>query len=204
VRPPNRVTAVGETFMSVVDLSFVRGRDQSERSARDKHLVAHELGHTLSLGHGNGIDDDGDIKYDEICDPGESEPPFGIPPTVMDRGGGTYTNVTTLQRGTSRAIAKLTPGSEIDPPFELVNADTLSDRRVDDAQDVKGASLDMTGVGMTINPKQERVILSHTLFGLVSKDESTEYAAFLERVMNSIRNGLGMRETESAREPSRL
>jgi hypothetical protein len=26
----------------------------------------------------------------------------------------------------------------------------------------------------------------------------------LERVMNSIRNGLGMRETESAREPSRL
>jgi hypothetical protein len=77
-------------------------------------------------------------------------------------------------------IARVTPGSQIDPPFELVNADTLSDRRVDDAQDVKGASLDMTGVGMTINPKQERVILSHTLFGLVSKDESTEYAAFLD------------------------
>ena len=95
-------------------------------------------------------------------------------------GGGTYTNLTTLQRGTSRGIARVTPGSQIDPPFELVNADTLSDRRVDDAQDVKGASLDMTGVGMTINPKQERVILSHTLFGLVSKDESTEYAAFLD------------------------
>jgi hypothetical protein len=81
------------------------------------------------------------------------------------------TTVTTLQRGTSQGIGRVTPGSQIDPPFELVNADTLSDRRVDDAHDVMGASLDMTGVGMTINPEQERVILSHTLFGLVSKGE---------------------------------
>jgi hypothetical protein len=90
------------------------------------------------------------------------------------------TTVTTLQRGTSQGIGRVTPGSQIDPPFELVNADTLSDRRVDDAHDVMGASLDMTGVGMTINPEQEQVILSHTLFGLVSKGESTEYAAFLD------------------------
>jgi hypothetical protein len=38
----------------------------------------------------------------------------------------------------------------------------------------------MTGVGMTINAEQERVILSHTLFGHVSKGESTEYAVFLD------------------------
>ena len=174
--PPNRVTAVGETFIGLRDVSI-------PSTGPDATLVAHELGHTLYLGHGNGLDDDGDKKYDELCDPGD--PPVGEdwledPPTLMERFNNGATHLTPLQRGTSRAIARVTPGSQIDPPFELVNADTLSDRRVDDAQDVKGTSLDMTGVGMTINPKQERVILSHTLFGLVSKDQSTEYAAFLD------------------------
>jgi hypothetical protein len=185
--PPNRVTAVAETFIGLKDFSFVSGskqpmpgETQTEQEAMDKKLVAHELGHTLSLGHGNGLDDDGDKKYDLFCDPvGENE--LAPPQTLMHPFTfRSTTTVTTLQRGTSRAIARVTPGSQIDPPFELVNADTLSDRRVDDAQDVKGASLDMTGVGMTINPNQERVILSHTLFGLASKDETTEYAAFLD------------------------
>jgi hypothetical protein len=169
--PPDRVTAVGETFMGVKDSSFVSGSDAG--------LVAHELGHTLYLGHGNGLDDDGDRRYDAFCDPPPSEGVFNLPETLMSLLSDS-TNITTLQRETSRGIARVTPASQIDPPLELVNGDTLSDRRVDDAQDVKGASLDMTGVGMTINPKQERVILSHTLFGLVTKDESTEYAAFLD------------------------
>src|SRR5215216_1137303 len=182
--PPDRVTAVEGAFMSVVDFSAVGD------IVRDAQVVGHELGHVLELGHGDGVDNDGDIKYDGFCDRGP--PAMGgedglngggggtnPPPTIMHPSG-ISNDVTALQRGTSRGIAKVTPGSQIDPPIELVNADTLSDRRVDDAHDVKAASVDMTAVGMTINAEREQVILSHTLFGLVSKDESTEYAAFLD------------------------
>jgi len=42
------------------------------------------------------------------------------------------------------------------------------------------------------------VVLVTALFGLFT----AIVAAALERVMNSIRNGLGMQETEIAREPS--
>jgi hypothetical protein len=173
--PPVNIIGVGETFIGVVDLSFVPGPGPPLQDAK---VVAHELGHVLTLEHGNGLDDNNNRRYDGFCDSAET---LMSPPTIMHEFlNGTTTNVTALQREQSRTIAKLTPGSQIDPPFELVNADTLSDRRVDDGQDVKDASVDMTEVGMTINAKQERVILSHTLFGLVSKDEPTEYVAFLD------------------------
>lgn len=50
-------------------------------------LLAHELGHVLFLGHGNGLDDDrdggragfpGPRRYDEICDPDWLVPPQNV------------------------------------------------------------------------------------------------------------------------------
>lgn len=50
-----------------------------------RNAVAHEFGHILFLGHGNGLDDNGDgrpvgitgpRRYDEYCDPAWLEPPL--------------------------------------------------------------------------------------------------------------------------------
>ena len=191
LNPPNVISASGG-FMGVVDFEFLTGVGRKDKDAR---VVAHEFGHVLELGHGNGFDDDGDGAYDQFCDnaflspPGED--PFRSPASIMHPSlSGATTTVTPLQRQTSRGIAMKYSGSQIDPPFELVPGDTVSDQRTDDALDVKSASLDMTGVSMVINAKRKRVILSHTLFGLVSKRmrpnmsgekrSPTRYAAFLD------------------------
>ena len=51
------------------DAAFVAVRDNSFGLANDPHdrLLAHEAGHVLFLGHGNGIDDDADGRFDG-CD----------------------------------------------------------------------------------------------------------------------------------------
>lgn len=190
VNPPQPFTWTLGAFTGLADFKFVG------TASRDAKAVAHEFGHVLFLGHGNGLDDDGDMVYDGFCDPTEAG--LDLPATIMHptlSATTPTTVVTPLQRATSRAIARGTPGNQLDPPFELVNGDTVSDQRADAAGDVKSASLDMTEVSMVINTKQERVILSHTLFGLASKQEinvadetedeneggePSEYVAFLD------------------------
>jgi hypothetical protein len=176
--PPVNLIAANGAFMGAVDRSFAATIGQ------DARVVAHEFGHVLKLGHGNGLDDDGDGVYDQFCDP--SENPLTPPASVMHPFiSGVNQNVTMFQRGTARAIASVTPGSVIDPPLELVPGPALSDRRVDDALDVKDGSLDMTAVSMVVNVKRKRVFLSHTLYGLVptrvrAKRVRTSYVAFLD------------------------
>jgi hypothetical protein len=203
--PPAGLNLADGGFMGVVDFSTVAALFPSAANQTDLLVVAHELGHVLKLGHGNGLDDDGDVLYDEFCDnatrfspPGED--PLRPPGSIMHpvTSGVNYT-VTTRQRQTARAIASVTPGFMIDPPLELVPGDTLSDQRVDHSLDVKSASVDMTGVSLAINAERKRVILSHTLFGLVSKGMTarrsakkrspTRYVAFLDLDSNRATGG---------------
>jgi hypothetical protein len=106
---------------------------EPQHSSTFVHALAHELGHNLFLGHGNGIDDDRDGKeagrpgpkrYDEYCDPRGFIPPANTvlaedeitPPVDCETNGslmrvsGSCLRIRPLQIETARGVAPHMPG----------------------------------------------------------------------------------------------
>lgn len=98
-----------------------------------RNALAHELGHNLFLGHGNGLDDNGDgvragrlgpKRYDEYCDPQWLRPPGntvlveddGVPFENCERSGSLMQRTAScavlrpLQIETARGVARIFPG----------------------------------------------------------------------------------------------
>ena len=147
----------------------------------DARLVAHELGHVLRLGHGNGLDDDANGVFDDnvfACDAAETSntPASIMHPTIPSAAA----TVTTLQRATSRAISRVYSGAQIDPPAQLVNAETLSDQRSDVLDDVSAASVDLSWVSLVVNSQAGMLVFTHALLGIVPRDETNQYAVFAD------------------------
>jgi len=65
-------------------------------------ILPHELGHTLGLGHGDGLDDDCNGVWDSDCDPTEME---AGPQTLMTAEGGATSFLTPLQLDRARVYA---------------------------------------------------------------------------------------------------
>ena len=171
-RTPSVLTTATGGFIAVVDLS-VTGDPQV-----DAKLVAHELGHVLYLDHGNGLDDDNDTFYD-TCDPTESA--TAPAPTLMHENILKATHVLTARQvGTSRDLALVYTGNQVDPPAALVNGATVSDQRTDSTRDVSTESVDLTYVELAVNEDQGWLTLTQSLFGLVEPDERNEYLAFID------------------------
>jgi len=88
------------------DMAAVILTDASFTGSSDDFLVAHEFGHALGLGHGDGIDNNGNGVFDECCDPSEID----TGKSLMSAGNGSLT-ITELQQEVARAIAFVTPGT---------------------------------------------------------------------------------------------
>jgi hypothetical protein len=175
---PPSITAAEGAFLGVVDFDAIRAPNGNLDPARDARVVGHELGHVLNLGHGNGLDDNGNGTFDEFCDAGESG--RNEPRTIMYPTDAGTSLVTTLQRETGRVFARSTPGGMIDPPMDLIGGDARGDFRADSTNEVRSASVDITGVSMIVNAERGHVIVSHRLLGPVSMGNASEHVAFLD------------------------
>jgi hypothetical protein len=88
----------------VTDRSFEPG---------DPHdsLLGHELGHLLMLYHGNGLDDNNNGLFDDVCDKSESA---GAPPvTIMTNTSPSADLIQPLRSNRARLWAKTVPGATL-------------------------------------------------------------------------------------------
>ena len=87
--------------------SIIETYDQNYRGPAPNlaPIVAHELGHDLLLGHGDGLDNDLDGVWDEFCDAGETN----TGTSLMDVNPGNSTSIALQQRDLATAAATVVP-----------------------------------------------------------------------------------------------
>lgn len=173
---PPTITAPAFTWTGrfvVSDYSLTRGFDP------DDLVVAHEFGHSVGLDHGNGLDDNNNGWFDLGCDNAESV--SATPHSFMTSGAGLTRVVTGLQREKMRTVIRHLPGTQIDPPAALVNADTVSDQRTDDVLDVLAPEVDLATVAIAEIPSADAFVISHLTFGLIPREDvENQYLTFAD------------------------
>ena len=172
---------------AVVDNAFLLPTSAARIFTADPidSLLGHELGHSLTLPHGNGIDDDGDGALDE-------DPPFQGNVGGDDDGDGVVDedgprNNANLMDPIAINAGQITPaqaaqmineintnvgGVTIDPPATFIPGAIRRDVLVDDVQEVKEPFVDIARVTVTANETADTVEVLIELFGLLPSDIS--------------------------------
>ena len=94
----------------------VDSSDGQPSAQLDRRLIAHEVGHILRLGHGNGLDDRGSVggRIDKFCD--DTENPDVSPGSLMSANL-RFERVTPWQRVLPRTVASRQPAVVADQPI---------------------------------------------------------------------------------------
>ena len=143
-------------------------------------LLGHELGHTLSLFHGNGVDDDGDGELDEDDEGDALFGPNAI--NLMQYKVGTTITPAQSNRVRSQAL-KHVPGHKVRPMTPLLataRVDTLGDipplatARVDTLDDVPAgeAFIDIDSFGVATNQEIGTTTFFSSTAGLLPENIS--------------------------------
>lgn len=156
--------------------------------------LSHELGHTLTLGHGDGIDNNMDgtepptpgRRLYDVCDPlGVVSPDFDFPvedqgsklSSIMDYNDSTV--VTPLQKDTLRLISKLVPGASFtnanDPAASLIAPPGGCDSACPTPPDIS-----LTEAGVAVTPSLGVTSVWHRVRGEMFPDSTNDYLAFVD------------------------
>ncbi len=147
-------------------------------------VLAHELGHVLFLGHGNGKDDPtGDPprkngRYDAFCD--RQEDVHATPGTLMKPQRPVEDRLTELQRANARAAARVTVGGMIVRARDLQSGYIISDDEIDKVGDVRDPSVDMRALGINYNTVTGTTVLSYRMVGRLPSKANHRFVLFAD------------------------
>lgn len=156
------------------------------------NTLAHELGHVLLLGHGDGLDNNSDgllpptpgiRRYDQYCDPLGNTDAFPdednatTENSVMDYSGSW--DLKPLQIEQARAAAKLVPGASYDKSKDPAGA-LVAELGLCSPPCGLPVDVFMVKVEMSQTPDRQTTEFTHTVFGSIPSDVDNEYIAFVD------------------------